>query len=117
MLSSGLSYNLFFWIEFAIGCLLFLAVFFLFEETMYFRQSTTVDNMEIDKASVTVKHEEDVQHLGGHNEVAGRGREPPRRKTYWQQVKVFDRTDPKSPIFVMMVSSNLIMILSAWYLY
>lgn len=89
---------------FAIGCLLFLGIFFLFEETMYFRQSMAMDNTGVDKASVTVKHEEDVQTVNGRDEVTGNGREPPSRKTYWQQLKVWDQTDSNSPFFIMMVS-------------
>lgn len=71
---------------------------------MFFRQSTAMENTVMDKASVTVRHEEDVQTMNGQNEVAGNGREPALRKTYSQQIKVWDKTDPNSPFFIMMVS-------------
>lgn len=83
---------------------MFLGAFFFFEETMYFRQSTAMDNAGMSKGSVTVKHEENVQPVNGHDKVVFNGQEPPRRKTYWQQLKVWDKTDHNSPFFIMMVS-------------
>ncbi|KAH7120515.1 major facilitator superfamily domain-containing protein, partial [Dactylonectria macrodidyma] len=101
MLSSGLSYNLFFWIEFGIGCILFLGTFFLFEETMFLGRKATAPEHQVDLA----KDENQATSEGIELSVQRSSSCPPPRKTYLQQLKVLDTTDPNSPIFLMMVRS------------
>ncbi|KAJ4223279.1 hypothetical protein NW759_005914 [Fusarium solani] len=105
MLSSGKSYNLFFWVEFACGCLLFLGTFFCFEETMYIRRTKALDTRPVDDHVVDCE-KDDEQSV---RQIESRARESDpeisQRRTYRQQLSVFDKTDPESPVFLMMARS------------
>ncbi|KAH7276237.1 major facilitator superfamily domain-containing protein [Fusarium solani] len=105
MLSSGKSYNLFFWVEFACGCLLFLGTFFCFEETMYIRRTNALDTRPVDDHVVDCE-KDDEQSV---RQIESRARESDpeisQRRTYRQQLSVFDKTDPESPVFLMMARS------------
>jgi hypothetical protein len=108
MLSSGKSYNLFFWVEFSCGCLLFLGTFFCFEETMYLRRAMALGTGPVDDHVVNCEKDDgqSVQQI----ESRARENDPeiPQRKTYRQQLKIFDKTDPESPVFLMMVILTLL---------
>ncbi|KAF4946365.1 hypothetical protein FSARC_14209 [Fusarium sarcochroum] len=103
MLAGGHSYNLFFWVEFAVGLGLLVAVIFLFEETMFFRESPAAEvQRESDGLAGPQKDEE--QQAAEEIEV----QPTPRtyvRDSYLQQLKPIRRTDPQSPIFMMMLRS------------
>ena len=107
MLSGGRSYHLFFWVEFAAGVALFLGTIFLFEETMYFRQtdqpqgsSTEVNEtgIKVDDAQIEYKQSSD-----------SRTAEPltPPRKSWVQWLKVVGKNciDHGSPTIAMAVWS------------
>lgn len=103
MLSSGLSYNLFFWIEFAIGCVLFLATLAFFEETMYLeeRQPPSPSSQQPIDADST-KDEPQATSECMESRLEESITVPP-RKTYLEQCKIFGKTDPDTPVFMMMV--------------
>ncbi|KAI1049651.1 hypothetical protein LB505_011695, partial [Fusarium chuoi] len=105
MLSSGLSYNLFFWIEFAIGCVLFLATLAFFEETMYLeeRQPPSPSSQQPIDADST-KDEPQATSECMESRLEESITVPP-RKTYLEQCKIFGKTDPDTPVFMMMIRS------------
>ena len=98
MLSGGLSYNLFFWVEFGLGCLLFLRTFFFFEETMFFR---TTGGSEIHSSTAM-----DVSGMEEKSQEQGVAQPTRPRKSCRQQLKFIGTIDLKSPIFMMMVRSS-----------
>ncbi|SCO86498.1 uncharacterized protein FRV6_10625 [Fusarium oxysporum] len=103
MLAGGHSYNLFFWVEFAIGCVLLLAVFFLFEETMFFRDSH-IPGVPLN-ADGSARLQKDEEHQTTEEiEIQATPRNYV-RDSYLQQLKPIRRTDPNSPIVMMMVRS------------
>ncbi|KAF9776960.1 hypothetical protein IL306_004784, partial [Fusarium sp. DS 682] len=105
MLSSGLSYNLFFWIEFALGCVLFLATLAFFEETMYLEERQL--------PSPSSQRPNDTDFIKDEPQATSECRESrleesvtvPPRKTYLEQCKIFGKTDPNAPVFMMMIRS------------
>ncbi|KAH6972113.1 major facilitator superfamily domain-containing protein [Ilyonectria sp. MPI-CAGE-AT-0026] len=100
MLAGGLSYNLFFWVEFAVGCVLFIATFFFLEESMYLNRMK--DDATESIAEGVINSEKDAQQASEQIEDATN---LPRRKTYGQQLKVIDQIDHQSPVFMMMIRS------------
>ncbi|KAL5587224.1 hypothetical protein FOVSG1_012360 [Fusarium oxysporum f. sp. vasinfectum] len=103
MLAGGHSYNLFFWVEFAIGCVLLLAVFFLFEETMFFRDSH-IPGVPLN-ADGSARLQKDEEHQTTEEiEIQTTPRNYV-RDSYLQQLKLIRRTDPNSPIVMMMARS------------
>ncbi|KAH6891504.1 major facilitator superfamily domain-containing protein, partial [Thelonectria olida] len=102
MLSSGLSNNLFVWIEFAIGCVLFLGTLVFFEETMYLdrrplpSERQDEDNPDKDEDQPTTERME--VRLEESTSV-------PPRKPFTQQLKVIDKLDPNTFVFLMMARS------------
>ncbi|KAM5359968.1 hypothetical protein ACJZ2D_014062 [Fusarium nematophilum] len=106
MLAGGHSYNLFFWVEFGIGCLLLLSVFFLFEETMFFRDGPISDLQSNSDGPVSTEEGEDKQVTDQiENQVSPGSHIHAPRDSYLQQLKVVRRTDPNSPILMMMIRS------------
>ncbi|KAF5586110.1 hypothetical protein FPANT_7316 [Fusarium pseudoanthophilum] len=104
-LGCGLSYNLFFWIEFALGCVLFLLTLAFFEETMYLeaRQPPSPSSQRpIDADSVKDEPQATSECMESRLEESVT---IPPRKTYLEQCKIFGKTDPNSPVFMMMVRS------------
>lgn len=100
MLAGGQSYNLFFWVEFAIGCVLFIATFFFLEESMYLNRMN--DDVTESTAEGVINSDKEAQQASEQIEHATN---LPRRKTYAQQLKVIDQIDHQSPAFMMMVMS------------
>ncbi|KAF7557289.1 hypothetical protein G7Z17_g791 [Cylindrodendrum hubeiense] len=100
MLAGGLSYNLFFWVEFAVGCLLFIGTFFFFEESMYLNRTNEDDSANTN--SHAVNPDKEVQQTSEQIENTST---IPSRKTYVQQLKVIDQIDHRSPVFMMMIRS------------
>ncbi|KAH7187680.1 major facilitator superfamily domain-containing protein [Fusarium oxysporum] len=104
-LGCGLSYNLFFWIEFALGCVLFLATLAFFEEIMYFEERqlpSPSSQRPIDADSI--KDEPQATSECRESRLEESVTVPP-RKTYLEQCKIFGKTDPNSPVFMMMIRS------------
>lgn len=102
MLSAGLSYNLFFWVSFALACLLFLGTFFAFEETMFFRDMPTESAMTAalgTRKTVDEATEETIENPSPDFDPF-----VPARKTYLQQLKPWGEIDHNSPVFLMIVS-------------
>ncbi|RFN48880.1 hypothetical protein FIE12Z_6935 [Fusarium flagelliforme] len=110
MLSSGLSYNLFFWIEFGLGCVLFLATLAFFEETMYLeeRQLKQPSDQEKTKAG-SIKHEHQPSSECRESRLEESVTVPP-RKTYLEQCRIFGKTDPNAPVLMMMENTGLVAI-------
>ncbi|KAF5540677.1 hypothetical protein FNAPI_10430 [Fusarium napiforme] len=103
--SSGLSYNLFFWIEFGVGCVLFLLTLAFFEETMYLEQRqppSRSSQRPIDADSIKEEPQATAECMESRLEEST---SVPPRKTYVEQCKIFGKTDPNSPVFMMMVRS------------
>ncbi|KAF5544278.1 hypothetical protein FPHYL_11053 [Fusarium phyllophilum] len=95
MLSSGLSYNLFFWIEFALRCVLFLAILAFFEETMYLEERqppSPSSRRPIDAESI--KDEPQATSECVESRLEESVTVAP-RKTYLEQCKIFGKTDPR----------------------
>ncbi|GKU09136.1 unnamed protein product, partial [Fusarium langsethiae] len=113
MLSSGLSYNLFFWIEFALGCVLFLATLAtlaFFEETMYLeeRQPPSPSSQQpIDTDSI--KDEPQGTSECRESRLEESVTVPP-RKMYLEQCKIFGKTDPNAPVFMMIRSFTYLIV-------
>ncbi|KAF5598951.1 hypothetical protein FPCIR_2597 [Fusarium pseudocircinatum] len=103
MLAGGHSYNLFFWVEFAVGCALLLAVFFLFEETMFFRDSH-IPGVPLNADGSARLQKDEEQQTAEEIEIQAMPRAYV-RDSYLQQLKLVRRTDPNSPIFMMMIRS------------
>ncbi|KAH7186259.1 major facilitator superfamily domain-containing protein [Fusarium flagelliforme] len=104
-LGCGLSYNLFFWIEFGLGCVLFLATLAFFEETMYLeeRQLTQPSDYGETKAG-SIKDERQPSSECRESRLEESVTVPP-RKTYLEQCRIFGKTDPNAPVFMMMIRS------------
>jgi hypothetical protein len=106
MLSSGLSYNLFFWIEFALGCVLFLVTLAFFEETMYLeKRQPPSPSSERPIDTDVIKDEPQATSECRESRLEESATVPP-RKTYLEQCKIFGKTDPNSPVFLMMVKPH-----------
>ncbi|KAL6407413.1 hypothetical protein AUP68_10245 [Ilyonectria robusta] len=101
MLAGGLSYNLFFWVEFAIGCVFFIATFFFLEESMYLNRMK--DDITESTVEGVINSEKDTQQAS--EQIEDTTNLPRRRKTYAQQLKVIDQIDHQSPVFMMMIRS------------
>ncbi|KPM44526.1 hypothetical protein AK830_g2005 [Neonectria ditissima] len=97
MLSSGKSYNLFFWVEFACGCVLFIGTFFCFEETMYLGRARVLSAGPVNDQVVGCEKDEEQSVRQIESRVGDGDSDVFTRKTYRQQLKVFDKTDPESP--------------------
>ncbi|KAF9782005.1 hypothetical protein IL306_011785 [Fusarium sp. DS 682] len=97
MLSSGLSYNLFFWIEFALGCVLFLATLAFFEETMYLEERPVrppPGQRKVDTEPGKEEGQATSEFLEARLEESIT---VPPRKSYLEQCKIFGKTDPNTP--------------------
>lgn len=90
MLSGGYSWRLFFYVEFAFAVALLVGAFFFVEESMYKRQAIVAipQNSSGEKMSAT--------------EVEIRIPEIP-RKTWAQQLKVWNGIDREAPFFMTML--------------
>jgi hypothetical protein len=103
MLSSGLSYQLFFWIEFALGCVLFLGTLAFFEETMYLEERPADATLEQGQGDTEpVKDERQAISECVETKLEESVTAPP-RNSYLEQCKIFGKTDPNSPVLMMMV--------------
>lgn len=108
MLAAGLSYGLFFWVQFAAAALLFIGTFFFFEETMFFRD-TTIEVSSSSQATASddpsepkeTGYDEFVENPSISADISLRT-----RKTWVQRLRIVDKVDHDSPIIMMVVSSN-----------
>ncbi|KXJ87878.1 major facilitator superfamily domain-containing protein [Microdochium bolleyi] len=114
MLAAGLSYNLFFWLSFALAVLLLISTFFGFEETMYFRAEKLAPDTPTTGVSPVSKMAEKEEAAAGEmietripdNETA----DPvPPRKSYAQQLKPWGPTDPHTAILIMIISLHYVL--------
>ncbi|GAB1316941.1 Serine/threonine kinase 16 [Madurella fahalii] len=99
MLAGGYSWRLFFYVEFAFACALFILAFFVVEETLYHRKSSAesingeASSPEGEKNSITVAE--------GSSDT---GAIPP-RKTFLQTLKFWGVWEKDSDFFMMMARS------------
>ncbi|KAF9784879.1 hypothetical protein IL306_006341, partial [Fusarium sp. DS 682] len=101
MLSGGLSYNLFFWIELALGCVLFLATLAFFEETMYLEERQPLSPSSQRPIDTDSKDEPQATSECRESRLE-ESVTVPLRKTYLEQCKIFGKTDPNTPVVMMM---------------
>ncbi|KAI1397127.1 major facilitator superfamily domain-containing protein [Hypoxylon fuscum] len=107
MLAAGLSYGLFFWVQFAAAALLFIGTFFFFEETMFFRD-TTIEVSSSSQATASddpsepkeTGYDEFVENPSISADISLRT-----RKTWVQRLRIVDKVDHDSPIIMMVVRS------------
>lgn len=97
MLNGGYSWRLFFYVEFAFGCALFILAFFVVEETTYHRKlpvdfSDSPD--EVEKSGTTPV----TLSVETHSTL-------PPRKTFAQQLKFWGVYERDSDFFLMMARS------------
>ncbi|KAH7305296.1 major facilitator superfamily domain-containing protein [Stachybotrys elegans] len=105
MLSSGLSYQLFFWIEFALGCILFLGTLAFFEETMYLEERSAHASPEQGQVDTEPgKDERQANSECVETKLEASVTVPP-RKSYLEQCKIFGKTDPNTQVLMMVVRS------------
>lgn len=90
MLSGGYSWRLFFYVEFAFAIALLIAAFLFVEESAYKRRIVVTPEpvLSIEKASATEVEIQAVQIL---------------RKTWMQQIQVWNGIDREAPFFLTMV--------------
>ncbi|KAH8587359.1 major facilitator superfamily domain-containing protein [Bisporella sp. PMI_857] len=107
VLSGGRSYKVFFWIEFSVAVALFLGAFFLFEETMFFRQKDGTESLSTETNESGSKVENVQLEFKESNEDRAIDLLTPRRRSWAQQLKVIDkdRIDHESPVIMMVVRS------------
>lgn len=91
MLSGGYSWRLFFYVEFAFAVALLIAAFFFVEESMYKRQLSTAAGGPV----IT-------SEKGSTTEVEVVSSEIP-RKSWSQQLKVWNGIDHDAPFFMTML--------------
>lgn len=97
MLNGGYSWRLFFYVEFAFGCALFIFAFLVVEETSYHRvvpRDLSDDNIEEEKGLDSPKA----------TTVESRASLPP-RKTFAQQLKFWGVYEKDADFFLMMARS------------
>ncbi|CAK7223372.1 hypothetical protein SEUCBS140593_005213 [Sporothrix eucalyptigena] len=108
MLAGGLSWRLFFWVEFAFAGALFLLAFFVVEETTYHRETpavspTTTSTNIADGENGTEKGV--INHDDNSSIAAAASRPVPPRKTFLQQLKFWGVWESDSDFFLMMARS------------
>ena len=91
MLSGGHSWRLFFYVEFAFAMALLIAAFFVVEETSYKRKSATKPNPSQNGEKILTAELEEVTMS------------QPTRKTWAQQLKIFNGIDHEAPFFLTML--------------
>ncbi|KAK3306237.1 major facilitator superfamily domain-containing protein [Chaetomium strumarium] len=102
MLAAGLSWHLFFYVEFAFAGALLILAFFFVEETMYFRESLPPSNSGTAMTSSDIpehedKAEEEEPTTVSHHELSSTtsaitASTYPPRKTFFQQLRPFTRS-------------------------
>ncbi len=95
MLAGGYSWRLFFYVEFAFGCALFILAFFVVEETLYHRTPRADSASEISGS----QHEE--KDKSSDVVVAA----APPRKTFLQTLKFWGAYDKDTQFFMMIARS------------
>ncbi|KAK3900582.1 major facilitator superfamily domain-containing protein [Staphylotrichum tortipilum] len=96
MLAGGYSWRLFFYVEFAFGCALFILAFFVVEETLYHRAPQADSASEISGS----QHEEKDK---SSDVVAAAAVTP--RKTFLQTLKFWGAYDKDTQFFMMIARS------------
>ncbi|KAK3937817.1 MFS general substrate transporter [Diplogelasinospora grovesii] len=108
MLASGLSWNLFFYVEFAFAMALLILTFIFVEETRYNRTypvpTPTQTETNLTPADTNGKIEQDTSEEYVSVVDTNSGNIPP-RKTFLQQIKPWSAVDHDSPFFLMMARS------------
>jgi len=97
MLSGGYSWRLFFYVEFAFAVALLIAAFFFVEETSYKRTYPQTFTTVIERDEKASAMQEEVRAESPPPESI------PPRKTWAQQLKVFNGIDHEAPFFITMI--------------
>lgn len=98
MLNGGYSWRLFFYVEFAFGCALFILAFFVVEETTYHRKPPTPDLSDGPDPEEKVGSSPVATRVGSHAGV-------PPRKTFLQTLKFWGVYEKDADFFLMMARS------------
>lgn len=93
MLSGGYGWPLFFYVEFAFAMTLLIAAFFIVEETSYRRDFSRSDASPTDGEKMVSSHELREQIVPTL----------PPRKTFLQQLKIFNGLNHEAPFFLTMI--------------
>ena len=100
MLAGGYSWRLFFYVEFAFGCALFILAFFVVEETLYHRKPRTES---IPESSSSQHDDKPVAEVSDH--AATSAADVPPRKTFVQTLKFWGAYDKDTQFFLMIARS------------
>jgi hypothetical protein len=103
MLAGGYSWRLFFYVEFAFACALFILAFFVVEETLYHRNSRTESIRESSSSQNDDKNSANATDAVVEN--AARSTGVPPRKTFLQTLKFWGAYDKDTEFFMMMARS------------
>ena len=101
MLAGGYSWRLFFYVEFAFGCALFILAFFVVEETLYHRKPRTGSIPE----SSSSQHDDKADDDKAVAEVFDLVADLPPRKTFVQTLKFWGAYDKDTQFFLMIARS------------
>jgi hypothetical protein len=103
MLAGGLSWRLFFWVEFAFSLALLILAFFFVEESMYKRpkpNSSLVQRTDIEgKNGKSADVDETVEKSSSNTP----SEDIPPRKSYGETLKLWGTIDHDSDFFMMMI--------------
>ena len=100
MLAGGYSWRLFFYVEFAFGCALFILAFFVVEETLYHRKPKE----DLSHESASSHHGEKISMSNVVSTASDHADVPP-RKTFVQTLKFWGVYDRETNFFLMMARS------------
>ncbi|KAK4223476.1 major facilitator superfamily domain-containing protein [Podospora fimiseda] len=92
MLAAGLSWNLFFYVEFAFAMALLILAFFFVEESLYFRKSTSSTTTNSDSGSLNLEVTRSGEKPSATSTTITQPSFPiiiPPRKTFLQQLRIF----------------------------
>ncbi|CAK7209739.1 hypothetical protein SBRCBS47491_000543 [Sporothrix bragantina] len=114
MLAGGLSYHLFFWVEFAFAAALLVLAFFVVEETTYHREtpalsptSTHTNEAEgVEGAAEKTVVKNNANATDDNSSIGAAVARPlPPRKTFTEQLKFWGVWEKDSDFFIMMARS------------
>ncbi|KAK4150455.1 major facilitator superfamily domain-containing protein [Chaetomidium leptoderma] len=103
MLAGGHSWRLFFYVEFAFGCALFILAFFVVEETLYHRKPRAESIHESSSSHHDEKHS--TANAAVADDSAATADHLPPRKTFLQTLKFWGVYEKDSDFFLMMARS------------
>jgi hypothetical protein len=104
MLAGGYSWRLFFYVEFAFGCALFILAFFVVEETLYHRVPRTEAALDSSSSQNGEKGSSEAHAVAAESSSDAVAYVPP-RKTFLQTLKFWGAYDKDTEYFLMMARS------------